>query len=108
MRCSLLLQGDLEQMAARLASDVPRPDVVIADPARAGLSPAVVAFIRASGARRLVYVSCDVTTQMRDLRDLAAPPTVTGEAPYSLRHVTPVDMFPQTAHVETVALLERL
>jgi len=101
-------EGDLEKMAARLAADVPRPDVIITDPARAGMSPAVIAFIRASGARRLVYVSCDVTTQMRDLSDLAAPAVLPGEAAYELRHITPVDMFPQTAHVETVAMLERV
>jgi len=100
-------EGDLEEVSSTIEKTIQRrPDVVITDPARAGMSPSVISFLRRCGARRVVYVSCNVTTQMRDLRDLALPAKLPGEQAYCLTTVTPVDMFPQTAHVETVAVLE--
>jgi len=95
--------GDLESLAADLGARYPRPDVVVVDPARAGLSGGVRAFLRGCGARRVVYVSCDAGTQARDIRDLCGD----GAGPYRLARVTPVDMFPQSTHVESVAVLER-
>ena len=88
-----------------LAAALRGPRVVVLDPARAGASPALVAELRASTAQRLVYVSCNAATQARDVAALCAPGG-TGK-PYRLRWVQPVDMFPQTPHVETVALLTR-
>ncbi|KXZ44570.1 hypothetical protein GPECTOR_65g188 [Gonium pectorale] len=80
------------------------PDVVVVDPARGGLSAAAAAFLAGCGARRVVYVSCNVATQARDLDRLVNGPG----AAFRLAGVTPVDMFPHTDHVETVAVLERL
>jgi 23S rRNA (uracil1939-C5)-methyltransferase len=77
-----------------------RPDVVVVDPPRAGLSKKVVRRLVECGARRIVYVSCNPTTLAPNASQLA-------EAGYELRRVRPVDMFPQTPHVECVALLER-
>ena len=77
-----------------------RPDVVVIDPPRAGLSQKIVRRVIECGAKRIVYVSCNPTT-------LAPNAAQLGEAGYGLRRVKPVDMFPQTPHIECVALLER-
>jgi 23S rRNA (uracil1939-C5)-methyltransferase len=77
-----------------------KPDVVVVDPPRAGLSKKVVRRVIECEAPRIVYVSCNPTTLAPNAAQLA-------EAGYRLRRVTPVDMFPQTPHVECVALLER-
>jgi 23S rRNA (uracil1939-C5)-methyltransferase len=77
-----------------------KPDVVVVDPPRAGLSKKVVRRVIECDARRIVYVSCNPTTLAPNAAQLA-------EAGYELRRVRPVDMFPQTPHVECVALLER-
>ena len=76
------------------------PDVVVVDPPRAGLSKKVVRRVLECEARRIVYVSCNPTTLAPNASQLV-------EAGYRLRRVKPVDMFPQTPHVECVALLER-
>jgi 23S rRNA (uracil1939-C5)-methyltransferase len=77
-----------------------KPDVVVVDPPRAGLSKKVVRRVIECEAKRIVYVSCNPTTLAPNAAQLA-------EAGYVLRRVRPVDMFPQTPHVECVALLER-
>jgi 23S rRNA (uracil1939-C5)-methyltransferase len=77
-----------------------RPDVLIVDPPRAGLSRKVIRRVIECGAARIVYVSCNPTTLAPNASQLT-------EAGYRLRRVKPVDMFPQTPHVECVALLER-
>ena len=77
-----------------------RPDVVVLDPPRAGLSKKVVRRVIECGAPRIVYVSCNPTTLAPNASQLT-------EAGYRLRRVRPVDMFPQTPHVECVALLEK-
>lgn len=74
-----------------------RPDVLITDPPRAGMHPKVVEMLLTLATPRLVYVSCNPATQARDLQLLS-----TG---YRIERVRPVDMFPQTSHVENVALL---
>lgn len=76
-----------------------RPDVIITDPPRAGMHADVVAVILRAAPRRIVYVSCNPATQARDLQLL--------DADYEVKAVQPVDMFPQTHHVENVVLLER-
>ena len=77
-----------------------RPDVVVVDPPRAGLSQKIVRRVIECGAKRIVYVSCNPTT-------LAPNAAQLGEAGYRLRRVRPVDMFPQTPHIECVALFEK-
>lgn len=79
---------------------VPRPDVIIVDPPRAGMHPEVVQRLGESGVQRIVYVSCNPATQARDCAMLA-------EYGYAVMSVQPVDMFPQTYHVENIAVLER-
>ena len=75
-------------------------DVVIMDPPRAGSTPEFLAGAAALEPRRIVYVSCNVITQARDLEVLR-------ERGYRLTRVAPVDMFPHTKHVESVVTLER-
>jgi 23S rRNA (uracil1939-C5)-methyltransferase len=83
-----------------LLEEAGKPDVVIVDPPRAGLSQKIVRRLIECEAKRIVYVSCNPTTLAPNAAQLA-------EAGYALRRVRPVDMFPQTPHVECVALLER-
>jgi len=87
-------QAALEQLRTFSA-----PDVVIVDPPRNGMHEQVVKHLLAVGAPRTVYVSCNPATLARDC-------AILHEA-YDVRLVTPVDMFPQTYHVEAVAVLER-
>jgi len=76
-----------------------RPDVVITDPPRAGMHPDVVRHLAAAAPDRIVYVSCNPATQARDLKMLADT--------YELVTVEPVDMFPHTHHIESIALLRQ-
>ena len=73
------------------------PDVIVLDPPRDGVHPKVLPKLASLGAERIVYVSCNPTTQARDLAMLAPR--------YRVVKVRPVDMFPQTSHIEAVALL---
>jgi 23S rRNA (uracil1939-C5)-methyltransferase len=72
----------------------------VVDPPRSGMKPAALKHLVASGPRRIVYVSCDPATLARDAGHLR-------DAGYKLVRVTPVDLFPQTYHIETVALFAR-
>ena len=77
-----------------------KPDVVVVDPPRAGLSQKIVRRMLETEAERIVYVSCNPTTLAPNARQMA-------DAGYVLETVRPVDMFPQTPHIECVALLRR-
>ena len=77
-----------------------RPDVIVIDPPRKGCDKAVLNAITGSAVQRVIYVSCDPATLARDVRILV-------DGGYSIQKVQPIDMFPQTAHVETVVLLSR-
>lgn len=87
---------------------LPMPDIVITDPARPGMDASLIAILRTIGARRIVYVSCNPATQARDLALITAPSQGSQDAAYVLKLCTPVDMFPHTAHVESVAVLDRI
>src|SRR5205823_2900855 len=73
-----------------------KPDIAIADPPRAGMSREVIKQLLASGAKRIVYISCNPLTQARDMRQL--------NEKYKVIKMQPLDMFPQTSHLENVAL----
>lgn len=89
---------DMQKAAAGdLLSQLPAPDVVIVDPPRAGLHPDVVQKLMDIAAPVIVYVSCNPTTQARDCALLAEM--------YDVEKIMPVDMFPQTYHIESVARL---
>ena len=93
--------GDVGQAIEELKDRSGPPDVVVVDPPRAGLSGKAVRRLGRIGAPRIVYVSCNPTTLAGNVKQLAA------EWGYQLRRARPVDMFPHTPHVETVAFLER-
>jgi len=80
--------------------EISKPDVLVIDPPRAGMHENMVKYIPKFGAKRIVYVSCNPTTQARDLRILQMKG-------YKLTKTTVVDMFPHTPHIETVAILEK-
>ena len=90
--------GDASDLAARLEAEGVRPDVVVVDPPRKGLAADVVDTIAAMGPERVVYVSCDPATLGRDVGRFAA-------LGYTAVAAEAVDLFPRTAHVETVCLL---
>lgn len=93
------IAGDVRLALPELTERVGRPDLLIVDPPRAGLSQKVVRRIIEAGPARVVYVSCNPDTLAPNARQLA-------DAGYTLRRVRPVDMFPHTPHIETVAVLE--
>ena len=92
--------GDTRLALPELVERAGRPDVVVVDPPRAGLSQKVVRRIIEASPKRIVYVSCNPTTLAPNAAQLV-------EAGWVLKKVRPVDMFPQTHHIECVALLER-
>jgi 23S rRNA (uracil1939-C5)-methyltransferase len=92
--------GDVRLAMRELVERAGRPDLVVVDPPRAGLSAKVVRRIIEASPKRIVYVSCNPTTLAPNAAQLV-------EAGWVLRRVSPIDMFPQTPHVECVALLER-
>jgi 23S rRNA (uracil1939-C5)-methyltransferase len=92
--------GDTRTALPELLTRSGRPDVVVVDPPRAGLSKKVVRRIVEASPKRIVYVSCNPTTLAPNAAELV-------QAGWTLRKVRPVDMFPQTHHIEVVALLER-
>lgn len=91
--------GDAGDIAARLASEGLKPDVITVDPPRKGLTPDVVNAIVQMNPDRVVYVSCDPATLARDVKRFAAQG-------YQPQTALAVDLFPRTSHVESVVLLE--
>ena len=94
------LAADAAKAAKQLAAEGWHPDVVVLDPPRKGCDAALIDTVVQMAPDRVVYVSCDPATLARDLKRFA-------ELGYATRQVTPVDMFPRTAHVECCVLLKR-
>ena len=92
-------QGDAKSVLGRLVKLGPKPDVVVVDPPRAGIDAKVAQQLAEAAPLRLIYVSCNPATLARDVARLAPA--------FRLKAARPVDLFPQTPHVEAVALLER-
>jgi 23S rRNA (uracil1939-C5)-methyltransferase len=82
------------------ARGLPMPDVIVLDPPRSGLHPKVAANIHYLGADKIIYVSCNPGTQARDAKEIVAH----GYSPIACQ---PVDMFPQTYHIENVLTLKK-
>jgi len=95
------LAGEVRHVLPSLVQEGVRAEVVVADPPRAGFHPKALAAVAALAPARLVYVSCNPATLARDLGDLA-------QRGYGVEWVQPVDMFPQTPHIEAVARLRRV
>jgi 23S rRNA (uracil1939-C5)-methyltransferase len=94
------LTGEVRHVLPALIADGVRADTVVADPPRAGFHPKALGTLAALGPARIVYVSCNPSTLARDVGDLV-------RRGYRLEWVQPVDMFPQTPHIEAVASLRR-
>ena len=92
--------GDMKDILTdNFVAENGKPDVIIIDPPRAGMHPDVVKTILNAAPKRIVYVSCNPATQARDVQLL--------DAAYKVLKIQPVDMFPQTHHVENVILMEK-
>ena len=78
-----------------------QPDAILVDPPRKGLAPEVIDWIRETGVKTVVYVSCDPATLARDLKLICA------DGEYTAISATPVDMFPRTKHCEVVCAIQR-
>jgi 23S rRNA (uracil1939-C5)-methyltransferase len=94
--------GETADSLAELSERAGKPDVVVVDPPRAGLSNKAVRRLGRLETPKIVYVSCNPTTLAGNVKDLAA------DWGYRLERVRPVDMFPHTPHVESVALLTKI
>jgi 23S rRNA (uracil1939-C5)-methyltransferase len=94
-------EGAVEEVLPALLAQGQRADLVVMDPPRAGAGPEVIKGLAALAPRRIVYVSCDPATLGRDSVTLTS-------VGYRLVEAQPVDMFPQTYHIETVALWEKV
>jgi 23S rRNA (uracil1939-C5)-methyltransferase len=92
--------GDARLMLPAVVAANGTPDVLVLDPPRAGAGGKVMRKIGRTGARRIIYVSCNPTTLAPDLKELMP-------FGYGLVDVQPFDLFPQTHHVEAIAVLDR-
>lgn len=91
--------GDTRLVLPELIGAVGNPDVIVVDPPRAGLSQKVVRRVMEAAPKRIVYVSCNPDTLAPNVKQMA-------ESGYAVKRVRPVDMFPHTPHIETVAVLD--
>ncbi|MEG0502986.1 MAG: 23S rRNA (uracil(1939)-C(5))-methyltransferase RlmD [Clostridium sp.] len=94
------LIGEAELVIPKMIADGIKPDVVVVDPPRKGCDKALLETIAKADPSKIVYVSCDCATLARDMKFL-------GEMGYEANTIQPVDMFPMTAHVECVVLMEK-
>lgn len=94
------LAGDMKDIFQDATIDrYGKPDLIVTDPPRSGMHPQVIQQLLAVDVPRIIYVSCNPVTQAKDIQLMAEK--------YRIKAMQPVDMFPQTAHVENVVLLER-
>ncbi len=93
-------EGDALRIDGQLQEQIRRADLAILDPPRAGCRPELLQAVAEAGVSRIIYVSCDPATLARDILLLR-------ERGYEFAEAAPVDMFPHTGHVETVALIQK-
>lgn len=94
------IKGDVTKEIPKFLNEVKRPDIIIFDPPRSGLNKEILKTVIDHKIKEIIYVSCNPTTLARDLKIL--------KKEYDILKVQPVDMFPQTYHIETVVKLRRL
>ena len=95
------IAGKVEDEAPDLSARDINPNVIVVDPPRKGLHPRSLLGLIALGAEKIVYVSCNPATLARDLRILE-------DNGYKTMRIQPVDLFPQTHHIESVTTLEKV
>lgn len=93
--------GKAEEVMPRWANEGLKTDIIFVDPPRKGLTPEFIDAAVKTNPKKIVYISCNLATQVRDLQ-------LFREQGYDFNEIDPVDMFPQTPHVESVAVLERV
>ncbi len=93
--------GKAEEVMPRWANEGLKTDIIFVDPPRKGLTPEFIDAAVKTNPKKIVYISCNPATQVRDLQ-------LFREQGYDFNEIDPVDMFPQTPHVESVAVLERV
>ena len=94
------MYGDVSLLLAKILQ---RHDVLVLDPPRKGLDQMVIKTILSVRPERVAYLSCDPATLARDLKQLIVP-----NGPYQIDQLQPIDFFPQTMHIECLALLIRI
>jgi tRNA/tmRNA/rRNA uracil-C5-methylase (TrmA/RlmC/RlmD family) len=94
------IYGDIEDVLSGMAEEMVPVEMIILDPPRAGLSPETLTAISGLKSQDIIYISCNPATQARDIKFLS------GHG-YSVQCLQPLDMFPQTEHIENIALLRR-
>ena len=92
--------GNIEDVLHDMAGSKDAVDLMVLDPPRTGLSPATLTAISGLNPQDIIYISCNPATQARDVKFLS------GQG-YRLQSLQPLDMFPQTDHIETIALLRQ-
>lgn len=92
--------GKAESIVPKWANEGFKPDVVIVDPPRTGMGPELIEMLKRVQPKRIVYVSCNPSTLAKNLKELTKK--------YRVDYIQPIDMFPQTSHVEAVVRLTRL
>ncbi len=98
---TVFISGDIKDILnPDFVSEYGRPNVIFTDPPRNGMHPAVVEAIKAMLPERIIYISCNPSTQARDIQLLSCC--------YEVKCIQPVDMFPHTHHVENVVRLDRI
>ena len=95
------IQGEAEVIVPEMYKEGKKADVVFVDPPRKGCDEKLLETIKEMKAQKVVYISCNPATLARDLKYLT-------DNGYEIKKVQPVDMFPQTSHVENVVLLEKI
>jgi len=92
--------ADVKNALSKLITDGEKPDVIVVDPPRDGLSKKIISRIVELAPRKIAYISCNPTTVARDLKELSEK--------YRILSIQPVDMFPHTYHIETITFMEKI
>lgn len=98
-----VISGAVGEVLSRIYNDkdIPSPDAIIVDPPRAGLDPKSIQLLLALKPSSIIYVSCNPVTQASNIHELI-------QGGYALECLQPVDQFPQTVHIENIAILRRM